>query len=604
MGWFNNLRIGARLIAGFLVVASLSIVVGAIGLRNMGKIDTDVSLLYDRDVKAVIDTLDAESDFLLAGRAFRDAMLAPSEELRMQSISAVKSSLKTTKDKIDGARPLFWTEKGKALLTEFDGKWANYVKVADRLYDIVSNEKPGNDPSKDAARVLLFGDYKNAVLETQATFVAMQENKRAAAEAINDSNDALYKASVWWMSAAMGMAVVLGLALGLWITRSITTPIHEAVKVARTVAAGDLTSNIVVTGKDETAELLAALQEMNAKLVEIVSQVRQSSDSIATGSAQIAAGNSDLSQRTEEQSSNLEETAASMEELTSTVKTNADTASQATHIANAAAEAATHGGEVVGKVVRTMEEIAESSKKISDIIGVIDGIAFQTNILALNAAVEAARAGEQGRGFAVVASEVRSLAQRSAGAAKEIKELINDSVARVEAGTHQVNEAGTSMQGIVNQVNSVNQLIGEISGATREQSSGIAQVGDAVNQLDQVTQQNAALVEQSAAAADSLKHQAEKLIQAVSIFKLSVSASNPSSMLAASTNKTHSFAQHAHKVAAPQRPAPKAPTHKAVRAAVKPSAPAHASGGSQFAAPVRHVMAAGAVDPAADWESF
>ena len=259
---------------------------------------------------------------------------------------------------------------------------------------------------------------------------------------------------------------------------------------------------------------------MNDSLAGIVGQVRAASDSIATGATQIATGNADLSQRTEEQASNLQQTAASMEQLTSTVQTNSDTARQAAELAREASSAALRGGELVGQVVGTMDAINSSSKKIADIIGVIDSIAFQTNILALNAAVEAARAGEQGRGFAVVASEVRSLAQRSAQAAKEIEGLITESVEKVETGTAQVGEAGRSMSDIVTQVKNVNDLIAEISSATQEQSQGISQVGDAVSQLDQVTQQNAALVEESAAAAESLSQQAARLVEAVSIFTL------------------------------------------------------------------------------------
>ena len=262
------------------------------------------------------------------------------------------------------------------------------------------------------------------------------------------------------------------------------------------------------------------MRTMRDSLAGVVGQVRLSSDSIATGSAQIASGNADLSQRTEEQASNLQQTAASMEQLTGTVKNNAETARQADELAAGASVVAAQGGELVGRVVATMQDIAMSSKKIADIIGVIDGIAFQTNILALNAAVEAARAGEQGRGFAVVASEVRSLAQRAAGAAKEIKILIGDSVERVEVGAKQVSEAGASMGEIVTQVKRVSQLIGEISNATCEQSGGISQVGDAIGQLDQVTQQNSALVEESAAAAESLKQQAARLAEVVGAFKL------------------------------------------------------------------------------------
>ncbi|RZI84604.1 MAG: HAMP domain-containing protein [Rubrivivax sp.] len=318
----------------------------------------------------------------------------------------------------------------------------------------------------------------------------------------------------------VGAAVLLGAVLAWLITRSITEPINRAVEVAQTVASGDLRSEVRIDSTDETGQLLGALKSMNDSLLDIVSQVRNSSDSIATGSAQIAMGNADLSQRTEEQASNLQQTAASMEQLTATIRQNADTARQAKQLAGGASEAATEGGRIVGEVVSTMSAITDSSRKISDIIGVIDGIAFQTNILALNAAVEAARAGEQGRGFAVVASEVRSLAQRSAEAAKEIKVLINASVEKVENGSRLVNEAGSSMGDIVTQVRRVNDLISEISAASVEQSTGVGQIGDAVNQLDQVTQQNAALVEESAAAAESLRHQAASLAQTVAVFKV------------------------------------------------------------------------------------
>ena len=314
---------------------------------------------------------------------------------------------------------------------------------------------------------------------------------------------------------------IAGTSAGALFGRSITRPLGQALDVARAVSRGDLTATVTIKGRDETAQLLMAIRDMQAGLVTVVSGVRQGSESVATASAQIAQGNNDLSGRTEEQASALEETAASMEELASTVKQNADNAKQANQLALGASTVAIRGGEVVGQVVDTMKGINESSRKIADIISVIDGIAFQTNILALNAAVEAARAGEQGRGFAVVASEVRSLAGRSADAAKEIKSLITTSVERVEQGSALVDQAGVTMTEVVSSIRRVTDIMGEISAASTEQSAGVAQIGEAVTQMDQATQQNAALVEESAAAAESLKTQAQQLVQAVAVFKLS-----------------------------------------------------------------------------------
>jgi methyl-accepting chemotaxis protein len=323
------------------------------------------------------------------------------------------------------------------------------------------------------------------------------------------------------LTAGMILAAVLACGLiGLFIARSITRPIARASQAAQTIAGGDLSVQFQTEGRDEAADLLRALRTMNDSLARIVGEVRVSAETVSTGALQISEGSTDLSQRTEQQAANLEETAASMEQLTSAVQQNADTARQASQLAGGARQAASVGGEKVSQVVTTMQDIAASSRKIADIIGVIDGIAFQTNILALNAAVEAARAGEQGRGFAVVASEVRTLAQRSAAAAKEIKDLISASVQRVEAGSRLVDEAGESVGGIVAQVQRVADMINEITTATSEQASGIRQVGEAVLQLDQVTQQNAALVEESTAAAESLKAQADKLLAEVGVFKL------------------------------------------------------------------------------------
>jgi methyl-accepting chemotaxis protein len=315
------------------------------------------------------------------------------------------------------------------------------------------------------------------------------------------------------------LAAVLAMAQAVWQARNITVPLVAAVALARRVAKGDLTAQVEVKSKDETGQLMAALQEMNTSLLDIVTRVRNGTDTIATASSEISSGNQDLSSRTEQQAGSLEETASSMEELTSTVKQNADNARQANQLASVASQTAVRGGEVVAQVVSTMGSINESANRIADIITVIDGIAFQTNILALNAAVEAARAGEQGRGFAVVAGEVRTLAQRSAAAAKEVKGLIDDSVEKVQAGSRLVDQAGSTMNEVVGSVQRVSDMISEISAASDEQRAGIEQVNQAITQMDQVTQQNAALVEEAAAAADAMQEQAHQLAALVGTFQ-------------------------------------------------------------------------------------
>ena len=372
----------------------------------------------------------------------------------------------------------------------------------------------------DEAKLLVRGDSLKYNRELNNNLDKLVELNMAGAANADDSGDKLYAGARAWIFGILVGSIALGLALAFTIARIVSRPLSEAVSAAQRVAAGDLTSHIEVTSKDETGQLMQALKDMNDSLVGIVGNVRSGTDTIATASNQIAAGNHDLSSRTEEQASSLEETAASMEELTSTVKQNADNARQANQLAVSASSVAVKGGSVVAEVVGTMGAINASSRKIVDIIGVIDGIAFQTNILALNAAVEAARAGEQGRGFAVVAAEVRNLAQRSAAAAKEIKTLIGDSVDKVEEGSKQVAEAGRTMDEIVDSVKRVTDIMAEITAASQEQTSGIEQINQAITQMDQVTQQNAALVEEAAAAASSLQEQAANLSQVVSVFKM------------------------------------------------------------------------------------
>jgi methyl-accepting chemotaxis protein len=387
-----------------------------------------------------------------------------------------------------------------------------FGKKADDAIDMASV-----DPNTGLAAMMSADDQYRATLEAVQA-VGKFVNDRA--NQMIDGAQGTAATALWAMWAMLAAAIVAAVCVSVFIARRTARQLAGAARAAQALAAGDLTAEFDAESRDEIGELARALERMRGALAAMIVDIRAASDSIHTASAEVATGNQDLSDRTEQQASNLQQTAASMEQLTSTVQQNADAAKQANQLAAAASEVAERGGRVVGQVVTTMDGITQASRKIAEIIGVIDGIAFQTNILALNAAVEAARAGEQGRGFAVVAAEVRNLAQRSAQAAREIKALIADSVGQVDDGSRQVSEAGRTMNEIVAQVKRVTDLIGEIAAATIEQSSGLGQVNQAVSQLDQMTQQNAALVEQSAAAAKSLQDQGVKLTHAVALFKL------------------------------------------------------------------------------------
>ncbi len=518
----RNLKIGVRLGAGFAVLLLMLAAGAALGLNRMATIRAHMEEITTvNNVQAglattmrvsVLDRMIALRNLVLLHEVVD--IKAEVEHIQKQAAIYAQAEQKLTSMFTSGPKT---TVDQHALL----GQVKEAASAAAPLIAKVV-ELGFADRAEEAAKVLI-KDLPPSQFKWQNGLSGLIDlEHRLSNDYVADANRDYEIAQVTMLTLTV-LAILLGIAIAWTITRGITRPINEAVRVARTVAAGDLTSQIVATQTDETGQLMQALREMNDSLLKIVGQVRNGADSMATASSQIAAGNQDLSSRTEQQASSLQQTAASMEELTSTVRHNADNALQANQLAGQASSVAVHGGAVVAQVVVTMGSINASSRKIVDIIGVIDGIAFQTNILALNAAVEAARAGEQGRGFAVVASEVRALAQRSADAAKEIKHLIDDSVSKVERGSSQVSAAGKTMEEIVASVRRVTDIMAEIAAASQVQTLGIEQINQAVVQMDQVTQQNAALVEESAAAADSLQGQASQLLQSVGVFKLNQS---------------------------------------------------------------------------------
>ena len=516
----NQMKVGTRLLAAFFCVALMGAIVAGIGIFNMGKIDTMAGQMYNNELLGLSYIKEANIALIKVGRARSNFLLATTSEERAGRQADIAKYLEENKSNLDKARPLFVTPAAKELFARFAAVEAEYVATMQQAL-ILAAAEPLAQRSVQLVELLnktrLHADELDGVLDK----LSLQKEARAKAAAEQASG--VYQASRSFMIALVLGSMAAGLALGALITRGLTRQLGGepayAVRIAGAIAEGDLTVEIRTAGHDSTS-LLFAMKTMRDKLVGIVSQVRSGTDTINTASGEIAQGNLDLSSRTEEQASSLEETASSMEQLTSAVRQNADNARQANALAGAASDVAGKGGAVVGQVVRTMESINASSRKIVDIISVIDSIAFQTNILALNAAVEAARAGEEGRGFAVVASEVRNLAQRSASAAKEIKTLIGDSVEQVEIGSRLVHDAGKTMDEVVTSVRQVADIMQEITAASAEQSAGIEQVNQAVLQMDQVTQQNAALVEEAAAAAESLQDQAQTLTELVGVFRL------------------------------------------------------------------------------------
>ncbi|WP_375508740.1 methyl-accepting chemotaxis protein [uncultured Caballeronia sp.] len=519
----KDVSIKSKLIGGFGVLAVIVLGVSVMSLHALSaSTDGFSSYVHGPNARADVATQVRTAVDRRAIAARNLVLVTKPSDLEIEKAEVIQAS-EDVQTKLKLLKTMVATgpdssDTARSLVSEVDRVESLYGPVAN---DIVALALSGKH---DEAIVKMDNECRPLLAALVRATNAYAEYTRGRQEQMVRESDEQYQTQRNWMVALCVAALALAAAAGVFITRSITVPIRRAVDVASTVARGDLRSRIVVMQKDETGQLLGALADMNARLIETVSRVRESSGSIANASTEIATGNTDLSQRTEEQAASLEETAASMEELTSTVKQNTENAQQASALASSASNVAQRGSKVVSQVVDTMHGISASSAKIAEITGMIEGIAFQTNILALNAAVEAARAGEQGRGFAVVASEVRSLAQRSSSAAKEIKELIANSVQQVQSGSVLAGQAGETMAEVTQAVARVTDIMEEIAAASIEQGRGIEQVNQAITQMDEVTQQNAALVEEAAAASHSLQEQGRQLMDAVAFFQMEGSA--------------------------------------------------------------------------------
>ncbi len=605
MKLLNNLRVGTRLALAFAVLLALLLAMALIGVFQAKSINYYAEYYPENILPSLRALHDVDAALSETRRFELRVLLSEDPKVLADQQARIAKARERSLQRLKDYDSLVSDDTDKGLLDQAKKGAKAYYEVQDQVIALASQGMA--DPSQATkARELSLGKGFEVFSQFQDTLRQWWAYNEKVAGAATESAISAYQRVL----TVFGLVVVVALAIGVWaawvITRSITEPVQRAVAAVRSVASGDLTLRVQADTRDELGQLLNSLDEMTRNLSGMVAGVRSGCDQINVAAAEIAQGNSDLSARTETQASSLEETAASVEEMAAQIKANADNARQADQLATHASEVAQAGGAAVGEVVRTMDDISQASRKIADIIGVIDGIAFQTNILALNAAVEAARAGDQGRGFAVVAGEVRSLASRSAEAAKEIKSLIGDSVAKVENGSTQVFKARETIEQMVTEMRRVTDLVAEITVSSREQSDGVVQINVAVSQLDQATQQNAALVEQTAAAAESMRQQSSRLSEAVAAFRVDGAA--PRLALAGAGAAPRMPAVEVKRAPAPvaaklaARPAIKASakTVKTTPAASKPR-PASAARPVTAAAPV---SAPPAADKDSDWETF
>ncbi len=595
--------LGSRSIAQRLtlvmgLVLLIAFIGSALGVAALSRLASKSAAMYGTHLSIERDT--AELYRLITNAEVRNKAIALSGDTTLGGQFAAEAGAATKK-----SVELLKSLEGRLTLPDekraFDQLSATRQAFLDAR-DALGSAKTAGDEAK--VKDVYANRFQPAVARLSEASLAIAKSQRDALDGLATDLDQTNQAARTALISFTGVAIALAVWLAVVLTRSITRPVRSAAEVAAAITRFDLTQPVPRGSSDEVGQLLCRLHDMQGELQKLVGQLCSVADNVGTASAEIAVGNQDLSHRTEETASNLQMTASAVAELTGTVKQTADAAMTANQLAGSAAEVARRGGQAVAQVVATMDEISQSSRRINDIIGTIDGIAFQTNILALNAAVEAARAGEQGRGFAVVAGEVRSLAQRSAEAAKEIKSLITASVERVDSGTHQVQAAGSTMTEIVASVQRVTDIIGEISAASREQSERIDSVNHSIAQLDQMTQQNAALVEESAAAAESLREQSANMASAMSVFKLDRQASRATTQAAAKVRPATPRAATGS-AARPLKPAAQAPAKAAAQSPtprVAPPAPRPAAPAPVATAPAATAAAQAAAE--GDWTSF